>query len=593
MLYNNNYGNKYIKNKEKITAYDEIIKIQEDVDKEIDRLIGENYTLKNAKVLINPYKISPLTALIIFKTSKEETIDVYINDEKVTTMEKSKNHIVPIYGLKENYKNIVKLVGKKDSQEYEMQTPSYEGNPLIVEKSDKTIEDLYLISTNFTSNRIYDRNGELKWYIDGNYAGDIEYINNDTFYISDNFQGVNGVKINYPSFLKMNYLGKILEEYVSDYGYHHELVPLKNDKMLVLGYDDNSKYLESVIYIMDLKTGEVTKKIDMYDVFAKIDRDWSDSFKNNFDFVCNSAQYNEKTGDLLLSSRGFNSIIMINLNTEKIKWIFGDPKFYSEKFSKYLLKYDGDYPAGQHTAHLDGNRLSLHNNDYNMFKIKNTMADYKNKQTTAEEYEINGNTIKKVWEYDANEFSKVAGSYSTLNNKNKLITYGWSISKNVKGNVSINDEEYLNGKIIELDEKENILFKAKTKDLIYRTYKVNLYGKNTKNYEVYKYKKISALSTPKYIKTSSIANKLQKSEYSKIGVKLYTSRISIDSSFNPQDEVNIYLIAKDNRTYKYNYKKKNQEAPTSINTSLNTGEFAIYIEINDKIYDLKKVIIFK
>ena len=593
--YDNNYGKPFLENKEIIYANDDIILKQKKIDDKIRKIIKEKHSLDDAQVLLNPYELSPLTALIIFSTNTSEKVDVIINDKKVTTMEKSFDHFIPIYGLKPDYNNKIELKTNNSSKVFEIKTEKYTGNSFNVEKTSNNLEKLYLISTNFTNNRIYDKNGNLMWFIRGDYAGDIEYITNDTFYISDKFQGVNGIKINYPSILKMDYLGKIHEEYVSSYGYHHEIVQLKNNRILVLGNDDNSKYLESNIYILNLKTGLIEKELDMYNVMAKIDKKWVDSFGNHFDFVCNSAEYDEDTGDLLISSRGFNSIIMLNLNTEEIKWIFGNPKLYSDSFKKYLLSYEGNYPSGQHTAHLDGNILTIHNNNYDMFNIKSTIGEYKKLYTAAEMYEIKDNEIRKIWEYDnsKNEFSKVAGAFEILKNGNKLITYGWSISKKGHDKVSLNDEKYLRGIVVELDKDDKVLFRANTKDLIYRTYKVDFYLDETKNYEVCDYKKLSSMDETSWVKTSSIAKKLKNSGDTDIEVSLYNNRISLDGNFQEDDEINIYLVSKRNKTYIYNYKEKdNKEFVNSINVYKNDGLYALYIEVNGNMFDTKKVLNF-
>lgn len=593
--YNVNYGKEYLEGKKEIKALGNIIYKQALMDKKIEKYSNEDYTLKNAKVIENPYSIAPLTALIIFNTKNEESIEVYVNDKKVTTYEKSKKHLIAIYGLKDNYRNKITLKSKNNKATYYVKTKEFDGNKINVEKtSDKLDNKLFLLSPNFEDNAIYDKNGTLLWYLDGNYAGDIEYIKNGRFYISDPYQGTNGVKINYSSFLEMDYLGKIYKQYISDYGYHHEIEQLSNNRMLVLGYDDDSKYLESVIYIMNLKNGSIEKEFDMYDVLAKIDKSWADSFGDNFDFVCNSAKYNEKTGELLISVRGLSSIMSLDMNTQKINWIFGDPKTYSSKFKKYLLKVTDNsrYPSGQHSAfYTEDGLLGIHNNDFDMFNQSENFNDYLDNYTSVDLYKIDTKkkTIKTTWSYsDKKLFSKVAGEFKILSNNNKLIDYGWAMKENAytDKNVSINDTNYLNGVIVQLDENDNILFKATTPDLVYRTYKVNLYEKTTKNFNVESYQKISKLKEDKQIKTKTIKNKLDKASSFDGKVEAYINRITLNKEFKKKDKVNIYLVSSNNKTYKYKYKK------TSIKTSITKGKYAVYVEVNDKMYDTKKVINF-
>ena len=78
----------------------ELLDEQKKVDKELHTAIdNEEYTLDKAYVKVNPYGISPMSALIIFKTDEVTTIEVYVNDELSTTVEASKSHVIPVYGL--------------------------------------------------------------------------------------------------------------------------------------------------------------------------------------------------------------------------------------------------------------------------------------------------------------------------------------------------------------------------------------------------------------------------------------------------------------------------------------------------------------
>ena len=75
------------------------------------------YTIDNPYLVINPYYISPQTALVMFKTDKSEKVKVTIkgkhNDDLVVNFEASKDHYIPIYGLYGNYNNQVVIETRK------------------------------------------------------------------------------------------------------------------------------------------------------------------------------------------------------------------------------------------------------------------------------------------------------------------------------------------------------------------------------------------------------------------------------------------------------------------------------------------------
>lgn len=607
IAYVKNSTNELFENKEVQYALGDIINKQKEVDREIAQNIKDKtYTLENAKVMVNPYELTPLTALIIFSTEKEESIEVEINGKHTTTSEKSKEHAIPIYGLYDGKDNIVRLTNSdKRSKEYTITTEAFEGDRLQVETTSEELDDsLYFLSPNFVENCIYDKNGNLLWYIKGDYAGDIRYLENGHFYISDPYQGTNGVKINYAGFLEMDYLGKIYKQFITPYGYHHEIVTLKDDRILTLGAKDDSPFLEGILYIFDSKTGEVEKLIDMYELLHNIAPKWVESLGSNFDFVLNSASYNEDTKDIVLSCRGIGVIMKLNLESEKIDWMFGDPKNLPDEFNKYLLKVTDNtkYPYGEHSAFFtEDGKIAFHNNDADQFNMKSDMLeDYINRYTTNVIVEVNedNKTVHTTWEYDAEkkEFSKVAGKLEFLPNGNALINFGWSITQDAYKNpqdISINDTNYLNGIVEELDKNNKVLFKGKTKGLIYRVYKVDLYKENMSNFKIENYMKIDGTkNNGQEVYTSQIAKDLKKAKRFEGEFKLQINRAILTAEVEKEDEIDILFVGRNNKTYVYNYKKSNEEEKKAFNSgkygiqiSIPEGEYAVFIKYNENMYD--------
>lgn len=591
-----------------ISAYDKIFEEQAKVDDMINKYkANKEYTLENPKVILNPYKIAPLTALIIFQTDESIAVSVKVNDNLMTKMESSKEHLIPIYGMLPDHNNKIELVLDNDKKkEIFIKTKKYDGDPITIEKTTKEVENnLYFISPNFVKNCIINGKGEVLWYIDGDYAGDIEYLNNGHFYISDPNQGTNGVKINYSSFLEIDYLGKIHKQWITEYGLHHELVPLSDNKMLVLGASDNSKFLDSYIYIMDLVTAEVIESIDLYDLLHKIDAKLIESLDVPFDLVNNSADYNEETGDLLISLRGLNSLMKLNIKSKEIKWIFGDPDFWGERFAKYMLKIKDNtrYLGGQHSAfYTKDGLIGVHNNDIDQFDLKNTnLSYYLDRFTTCDLYKVDEEekTIETIWQYDADKkyFSNVAGHMEILDNNQKLITYGWAMTKEAYDepeNVMYTDPSYKNGVIIQLNNNDEVIFKAKMPGLIYRTFKIeNFYNGKTKNYELSNFQRINGTKiNGKKVKTNTILKEINKAKKFHNKVEVKTNRLQINTEYSTEDSVDIYMIGDKGYSFIYPYKHENKQGPKSFNSgyfsiklNCKSGNYHIFVKENDKYYD--------
>jgi len=103
----------------------DLISIQYDLEKEF--LNETEYTFEEPKVILNPYDISPLTALIIFETKDLTTPTVTIQgkDKNTTitnTFKPAKKHILPIYGLYADYENKVTITINGESKTINIKT---------------------------------------------------------------------------------------------------------------------------------------------------------------------------------------------------------------------------------------------------------------------------------------------------------------------------------------------------------------------------------------------------------------------------------------------------------------------------------------
>lgn len=576
-------------------ALADIIYKQKSTDLKIKEYINnKNYTMNNPKIIQNPYSISPLTALIIFQTEKDTSIEVYINDEKITTMESSKKHAIPIYGLQENYKNKIKLVTEdKTSKEFIIKTNDYKNNLNILKSDD--INYNYFISSNKQNSSVYDSKGKLIWFIDGDYSGDIVFLKNNQFYISDYYEGSNGVDLNYASFLKMDYLGKIYTQTIGEYGYHHEMKLLKNNQAMLLGSKQLSPFLESYVYIIDLKTGETIDYLDFYELFNDISPKWVENLGSNFYLDINSFVYDESTNELIVSCGGLDAIINVNFKTQKIKWIFANPENLPKELEKYVLKStNNEYPKWPSGITVnDKNEITFQNNNFEYESMqREKLSDYIDSYSSFETYEINEKlkTITKINVYsEGNYFSVLGGKLEYLNNKNKLLNYRWAVKEDAYNvnDVLLGNKDYLNGIVEELDKNNNIIFKAVTKEPIYRVYKMNFYNSLTSNFEPIQYTKIDGNSNKsKIVETNNIKKHLDNSSVCKFDFDVIINRMMITDKYTDEDEIDV-LFVNGEKTFIYNY-KLNGAKYSVYNVSkfgmpiyLEKGNYKVYIKKNN------------
>ena len=90
-----------LKNTKQVEIADNIIALQSKMDTNITT---KGFTFDKPNIILNPYDISPLTAVIAFEKEEEKNVTITIagKDENTTithTFASEKNHILLIYGL--------------------------------------------------------------------------------------------------------------------------------------------------------------------------------------------------------------------------------------------------------------------------------------------------------------------------------------------------------------------------------------------------------------------------------------------------------------------------------------------------------------
>jgi hypothetical protein len=150
------------------------------------------------KIIVNPYKNSPLTALVIFKTSEEiaPSITVQGKNEKTSishTFPASKEHFLPIYGLYADYNNTVtmsyEINGQRNISTLNIKTEPLPDSVAQAEITtvnfDQLDNQLYFFSPSGKNlSAAYDINGDVRWYLDQKTAWDNTRLKNGHLLIS-------------------------------------------------------------------------------------------------------------------------------------------------------------------------------------------------------------------------------------------------------------------------------------------------------------------------------------------------------------------------------------------------------------------------
>lgn len=302
---------------------------------------GYGYSLDNPNVIINPYGNSPLTGIAMFETSDYSEVSISVNGDINYTFSKNKHHIIPIYGLYADYDNTIVLRS--------------EGKEKVINiKTDKLPDDFgdILYDGNYSfynGNYPYasDSNGNVRWYLNKKYYGDITVykdniiIGNDSYTEDNHSTGI----------YRMNLLGKVYGEYLLSDDYYGNSI-----------YADGNIYaLSKNIVMIDSQTGTISNlgKNDNYSYISVIDGNVivgkEDKFYSVKDKKFSEVESSEKSNIYSFYDGISEYKIVKGVRYGKLS----TTNKYDKDIS--IIKYD-KYDGKDINIKMDVNRISIYNN---------------------------------------------------------------------------------------------------------------------------------------------------------------------------------------------------------------------------------------
>lgn len=601
----------YFDSDNKETALLDILDTQESINARLSQIANNrSYTIDNAYVELNPYEISPLSAIIIFQTSNAESINVYLNGEFFTTMESSISHVIPVYGLYEDFDNVVRLETASTTHEYTITTDkSNIEYPLeVIESNDPDNNDWYFTVASYaTWLTAWDTEGNLRFYLTRDLRMDVEWLDNGHFIIGES----NGQYAeNFYGFVEMDYLGKIYNYYSMEHGFSFESQILSNGNYMSAGGRVPVYIDEQVIYEMDPTTGKTVSMLNIAEVIKGIDADFPDNYLGQ-SAIRNGFYYDEETDEVIVSFRGWNAILSFTYSEKKLNWIFTDSEnelFQDEVWDQYLIKsVSGRTPLGIHSPQItsDGN-IAFFNNGYdryNGFEVggEDSVLAYRDNYSSAEIYHIDTTTMtaELVWSYDDDKslFSHQYGSFRVLSDNHKLIDFGYVLTDEYRnsstGTLSEAEKnpDNIYAYIVELDENDEIVFSAICEEGKYRAFKHNVYMNTMSNVDLDVLNIFDSIEESEY-RTDSYKNVNLESSREWINSLDFTKNTFITNyDIQESDEISLYFVNRTGRIYIFDYKDADSSTINRIfNLNLPSSEYALFINLNNVLYNTNTII---
>lgn len=363
------------------------LKIQQDIinennqtyDEILEILRDEEPSFQDALVYMNPYKVSPLSALVAFQTDDDVSVRVEVTgdttgDTVVYELSSGKEHLVPILGLYPDRVNRVTLSLMKDGIALDERILSLKTDPLpealknmvTITKADATpYPGLTLVSGGFLRNPyMFDSSGVIRWYltVESDAHGYFP-SSSDRFFLIAGYSMIQTETREYARFIfEMDYLGRLHKVYDIPGGVHHEVVEKEpGGNLLILG-NSLDGHVEDTIAEIDRDTGKIVKEINLALYITNT------KYNDRYDWAhINSLSYNREEGTMILSPRDVSSVMKIDWDKEEILWILSDPEIWKgTPYESYVLNPLGDsfWHYEQHAAFdmsedLDGNPSTL------------------------------------------------------------------------------------------------------------------------------------------------------------------------------------------------------------------------------------------
>lgn len=603
-------------------------KLEEDFPKELK-------DIDNADVIVNPYDISPLTALIIFKTEMSVSPKVTIegNDELSTyeyTFDEGTEHYLPIYGLYPDRDNTVVVEYGDVRQEFTITTEALPDDfilPTSVDADkDELSNDLYFFtpsSNGYTC--AYDVNGDVRWYLTINSIWEVNRLDNGHMMLSTERL------VNSPYYMtglyEMDMLGKIYKEYSLPGGYHHDYYEMSNGNLLVASDDFTSGdgTVEDYIVELDRETGEVVKTFDLKDILNMEDGKSENWIEYDW-FHNNSVWYDEDTNSITLSGRHQDAVINIDYDSGDLNWIIGDPTNWSEEYQKYFFTPVGDdfeWQWSQHAAMITPEGyVFIFDNGNNKSKNEDEYVPAEDSYSRGVMYKIDTDkmTIEQVFEYGKERGSEFYSPYISdvdyIDSEHYIIHSGGIVyvdGKNSNQPAGISGADRLVSDTVEYKDGE-VIFEIVLPTNNYRVEKMSLYPEN-ESFKLSKAERVGSLGETE-VTNSKLGFVLNSKDFKdieeehNISITKEVDRLVFTGKFKRGTDVNVILYKNGTKNI-YNvsiskrpytalcvdiFTEEETKEGISVTKYINedglSGKYSIYVEVDGTIYNTNRYVEF-
>ncbi|HRW93716.1 MAG TPA: aryl-sulfate sulfotransferase [Thermotogota bacterium] len=489
---------------------------------------ADAHGLENPFVLLDPYEMNPLAALVLFDTQAPCSVEVRVEGKDAvseisyTLPEQALHHEVPVLGLYPGKENRVFLTAHFSDGASQTTSLSIATDPLpvdfqvysLVESQPEKMEPgltLMIACFSHSYTCLLDANGDVRGYLsrtDMAHGTSIVLLQNGRFLSTgDEYRQI---PYNMTSLWEWNWLGKVFKEYEVPNGVHHDVNELPNGDFLAVSNHRNmfqSGTREDVVVVVDRSTGRVETEMDFRDILVETREPYHHFHPDilntlNIDWMhTNGAILDPQDGTYIVSSPTQSMVVKVDPGTSRIVWILGPHEGYeaeSAKLEPWLLSPVGEefeWAWCQHEPMImpdaDGNPGTLdlllfdNGQSRSFWKEGAVLPEHNYSRAVVFRIDEKNRTVEQLWEYGKERGSEL---YSTFLGdadylpctSNRLIAFGGQLRSEGKP-----VDEIFSGvmgttvtrsRVVEVTEKGEVVFEVAVQE--------NAFSSSAETYQV-------------------------------------------------------------------------------------------------------------
>lgn len=359
-------------------------------DRVIEEELGSGkYTFTDMLVILNPYEITPLTALALFVTKepckvkftvkgiekKKKSGETLKGDSISGMTDMAQKHRVPVFGLYPDAENVVTLElmnGQGEVLEKRKITVRTEPLPAKLRKMVKVKKRkkasraglIFVYGGETPRPYAFDSQGVIRYYLNRKPRGyGLHPMANGRFLFADkNILAPNYANPHTTQVYEMDLFGRTFHVYNIKNGLHHDAFEMEEGGNYLAAGSSLLGYNEDTVIEIDRETGEQVREFNVASVF-------DETYKDSIDWAhINTVSYNPENKCALICCRNLHTVAEIDWESGGLKWILCHPDFWKgtsmeEKVLKPVGEVQWHYQA--HAAYelsdnLDGNPDTRH-----------------------------------------------------------------------------------------------------------------------------------------------------------------------------------------------------------------------------------------